>query len=352
MLSPVWWEDSLKLLDQTLLPLEERVLSLSRVEEVAEAIRRLAVRGAPALGVAAAYGLVLGVRGADSADALKARFERACELLRRTRPTAINLHWALERQRRVFNRALAQGAPPEEIVRALLEEAHRIRREDLDANRRLGKHGAQLLPRGARVLTHCNAGALATAGYGTALGVIRAAWEQGKLEKVWVDETRPLLQGARLTAWELRKEGIPCEIVVDGAAGTLLARGLVDAVITGADRVAANGDVANKIGTYPLAVLAHHHGIPFYAALPTSTIDPEIPDGGAIPIEERDPEEVLTVLGHRIAPEGASARNYAFDVTPHELVTALITEVGVLRPPFAEAIERALSHPEAVYRHA
>ena len=354
MITPVWWEGSqLKLLDQTRLPAEERVLSLSRVEEVAEAIRRLAVRGAPAIGVAASYGLVLGVQGARSTDELTERFDQACELLKGTRPTAVNLQWALERQRHVFDGALAQNASPEEIVRALLEEAHKICREDIEANRRLGEHGAQLLPEGTRVrvLTHCNAGALATAGYGTALGVIRAAWAQGKLEKVWVDETRPLLQGARLTAWELQREGIPYEIVVDGAAGALISRGLVDAVITGADRVAANGDVANKIGTYALAVLARRHGIPFYVALPTSTIDPEIPNGGAIPIEERDPEEVLTVLGCRVAPQGASARNYAFDVTPHELVAALITEVGVLRPPFGESIRWALSHPEAVYRH-
>ncbi len=352
MLSPVRWENSrLKLLDQTLLPAEERVLSLSRAEEVAEAIRRLAVRGAPALGVAAAYGVVLGVRDASSVEELAQRFDEAYELLQSTRPTAVNLRWALERQRRLLERDLLRGLPPREIADALLEEAHRIRREDVEANRRLGEHGAELLPPGARVLTHCNAGALATAGYGTALGVVRAAWAQGKLKKVWVDETRPLLQGARLTAWELQKEGIPYEIVVDGAAGALMARGLVDAVITGADRVAANGDVANKIGTYPLAVLAHRHGIPFYAALPTSTIDPEIPHGGAIPIEERDPEEVFTVLGRRVAPQGASARNYAFDVTPHELVTALITEVGVLRPPFADSIPEALSRPEAVYRH-
>ncbi len=355
MLTPVWWEDSqLKLLDQTLLPHEERVLSLTRVEEVAEAIRRLAVRGAPAIGVAAAYGLVLGVRSASSTEALRRRFDEAYKLLLSTRPTAVNLRWALERQRRVLDRALshleAQDLPPK-VVEALLEEAHKIREEDIQANRRLGAYGAELLPEGARVLTHCNAGALATAGYGTALGVIRAAWERGKLDKVWVDETRPLLQGARLTAWELAKEGIPYEILVDGAAGALMARGLVDAVITGADRVAANGDVANKIGTYALAVLSRRHGIPFYVALPTSTIDSQIPNGDEIPIEERDPEEVLSVAGQRVAPAGASARNYAFDVTPHELVTALITEVGVLRPPFPPSIEKALAHPEAVHRH-
>jgi methylthioribose-1-phosphate isomerase len=352
VLSPIWWEDdSLKLLDQTLLPNEERVLSLTRVEDVADAIKRLAVRGAPAIGVTVAYGLVLGVRGSHSLDDLKRRFEEACTLLGATRPTAVNLIWALKRQRRVFESALAQGQSADEIVQALLEEAHRIRDEDIEANRRLGTHGAALLKDGDRVLTHCNAGALATAGYGTALGVIRAAWEQGKRLTVWVDETRPLLQGARLTAWELQKEGIPYEIIVDGAAGALMAQGLVDAVITGADRVAANGDMANKIGTYALAVLAHHHGIPFYVALPTSTIDPGIPGGSAIPIEERDPSEVTSCYSVSIAPEGAQAKNMAFDVTPHELAMALITEAGVLRAPYEPAIREALASPESVYRH-
>jgi methylthioribose-1-phosphate isomerase len=351
MITPVWWENDLRLLDQTLLPSEERVLSLARVEDVADAIRRLAVRGAPAIGVTVAYGLVLGVRGSHSHDDLKRRFEGAYTLLERTRPTAVNLIWALERQQRVFEGALAQGQSADEIVRALLEDAHRIREEDIEANRRLGAHGAALLNDGDRVLTHCNAGALATAGYGTALGVIRAAWEQGKRLPVWVDETRPLLQGARLTAWELQKEGIPYEIIVDGAAGALMAQGVIDAVITGADRVAANGDVANKIGTYALAVLAASHEIPFYVALPTSTIDPGISDGSTIPIEERDPSEVTNCSTASIAPEGAKAKNMAFDVTPHELVTALITEVGVLRPPYERAIREALASPESVYRH-
>ncbi len=351
-LSPVWWEDdALKLIDQTRLPWEERVLTLTSAEAVAEAIRAMRVRGAPAIGVAAAYGVVLGVRAhpARSPRELTSSFERTCGLLAGTRPTAVNLGWALERQRRALERAIARGLAPDEVVHALLEEAHRLRAEDIEANQKLGAHGAALLPPGARVLTHCNAGALATAGYGTALGVVRAAWAQGRLGKVWVDETRPLLQGARLTAWELRREGIPHEIIVDGAAGALMARGLVDAVVTGADRVAANGDVANKIGTYPLAVLARRHGIPFYVALPTSTLDPKAPDGRAIPIEERDPAEVLGCAGRPVAPEGSSAKNLAFDVTPHELVTALITEVGVLRPPFERAIQEALARPEAVY---
>lgn len=350
MLSPAWWEDdALKLIDQTRLPWEERVLSPQDIEAVANAIKRLVVRGAPAIGVAAAYGIVLGVRGSQSVRELQGRFEQAYALLGGTRPTAVNLHWALERQRSTLERALAQGKSPDEIVQELLEEAHRLREEDLEANRKLGAYGAALLEDGSQVLTHCNAGALATAGYGTALGVIRAAWGQGKLKKVWVDETRPLLQGARLTAWELQREGIPYEIIVDGAAGALMAKGLVDAVITGADRVAANGDVANKIGTYTLAVLAKRHNVPFYVALPTSTIDPEILSGSAIPIEERDPEEVLSCAGRPIAPEGSSAKNFAFDVTPHELIAAIITEVGVLKPPYERSIREALKLPEAVY---
>jgi methylthioribose-1-phosphate isomerase len=350
VLSPLWWEDdALKLIDQTRLPWEERVLSPQDVEEVANAIKRLVVRGAPAIGVAAAYGIVLGVRGSQSVRELQERFEQAYALLGGTRPTAVNLRWALERQRSALERALAQGKSPDEIVQVLLEEAHRLREEDLEANRKLGAYGAALLEDGSQVLTHCNAGALATAGYGTALGVIRAAWERGKLKKVWVDETRPLLQGARLTAWELHREGIPYEIIVDGAAGALMARGLVDAVITGADRVAANGDVANKIGTYTLAVLAKRHNVPFYVALPTSTIDPEILSGSAIPLEERDPAEVLSCVGRPIAPEGSSAKNFAFDVTPHGLITAIITEVGILKPPYEPSIREALKLPEAVY---
>jgi methylthioribose-1-phosphate isomerase len=266
------------------------------------------VRGAPAIGLAAAYGMAL----ADGR-------EDAAELLRSTRPTAVNLAWALEQCR---------GAPD------VLEVARRLHREQDEADRRLAGLGAELFEKGTRALTHCNTGALATGGYGTAGGVLRAAWERGLLSEVWVDETRPLLQGARLTAWELRQAGIPHRVVADSAAGSLMARGLVDRVVVGADRIAANGDVANKVGTYPLAVLAARHGVPFYVAAPLSTIDPATPDGGAIPIEEREPAEVL---------EGGEAFNPAFDVTPAELVTAIVTEAGVLEAPYDESIARAVA---------
>jgi methylthioribose-1-phosphate isomerase len=299
---------ALLVLDQRALPGEERWIRCETVEQVADCIRTLAVRGAPAIGLAAAYGLAL----ADDRDA-------AAELLRATRPTAVNLAWALERCR---------DAPD------VLEVARRLHREQDAADRRLAGLGAELFEAGTRALTHCNAGALATGGYGTACGVLRAAWERGLLAEVWVDETRPLLQGARLTAWELRKAGIPHRVVADSAAGSLMARGLVDRVVVGADRIAANGDVANKVGTYPLAVLAARHGVPFYVAAPLSTIDPATPDGGAIPIEERDPSEVLA---------DGDAFNPAFDVTPAELVTAILTEAGVLEPPYAESIAGAVA---------
>jgi methylthioribose-1-phosphate isomerase len=296
---------TLLVLDQRALPEAERWIRCETVEQVADCIRTLAVRGAPAIGLAAAYGMAL----ADGR-------EHAAELLRATRPTAVNLAWALEQCR---------GAPD------VLAVAHRLHREQDDADRRLAGFGAELFEEGTRALTHCNAGALATGGYGTAGGVLRAAWERGRLSEVWVDETRPLLQGARLTAWELRQAGIPHRVVADSAAGSLMARGLVDRVVVGADRIAANGDVANKVGTYPLAVLAARHGVPFYVAAPLSTIDPATPDGGAIPIEERDPGEVR---------EGGDAFNPAFDVTPAELVTAILTEAGVLEAPYPESIAR------------
>jgi methylthioribose-1-phosphate isomerase len=299
---------ALLVLDQRALPEAERWIRCETVEQVADCIRTLTVRGAPAIGLAAAYGLAL----ADDRDA-------AAELLRSTRPTAVNLAWALEQCR---------DAPD------ALEVARRLHREQDDADRRLASLGADLFEEGTRALTHCNAGALATGGYGTACGVLRTAWERGLLAEVWVDETRPLLQGARLTAWELRKAGIPHRVVADSAAGSLMARGLVDRVVVGADRIAANGDVANKVGTYPLAVLAARHGVPFYVAAPLSTIDPATPDGGAIPIEERDPGELLA---------DGDAFNPAFDVTPAELVTAILTEAGVLEPPYAESIAGAVA---------
>jgi methylthioribose-1-phosphate isomerase len=312
---PLRWEDgALLVLDQRALPAEERWIRCGSADEVADCIRTLAVRGAPAIGIAAAYGMVLaGARGEDLGE--------AAQVLRATRPTAVNLGWALDR----MLEGSGTGGPE------LLEVARRLHAEQHEADRRIAALGAERFEPGDRALTHCNAGALATAGIGTACGVLSTAWESGRLAQVWVDETRPLLQGARLTAWELRKAGIPHRVVADSAAGLLLAQGAVDRIVVGADRIAANGDVANKIGTYPLAVLAARHEVPFYVAAPVSTIDPSAPNGAAIPIEERDPGEVVA---------GAMAFNPAFDVTPAELVSAIFTEAGVLEPPYAEAIER------------
>ncbi len=335
MISPVRWEDGrLVLLDQTRLPTEEVERPYASWQDVAEAIRTLVVRGAPAIGVAAAFGVVLAARqsGAGDSSALLADLEEALKGLAATRPTAVNLFWALDRMRRAID--AGRGLPVAALADRLLAEAQAIRSEDLAANRAMGAHGAALVPEGARLLTHCNAGALATAGYGTAVGVIRAAHEQGKLGLVWVDETRPVMQGSRLTAWELSKEGIPHRLISDVAAGFVMKRGLVDLVVTGADRIAANGDTANKIGTYSVAVLARHHGIPFYVAAPYSTIDPSIPSGASIVIEERDAGEVRGVAGRQTAPAATPVFNPAFDVTPAELITAIITERGVIRPPY------------------
>jgi len=287
---------------------------------VADAIRRMAVRGAPAIGVAAAYGM-----------ALATDVDRAARVLAETRPTAVNLRHALDR----VLAAHREGRP-------LLEVARELHREQVEADRALAAHGAELLSEGDSVLTHCNTGPLATGGYGTAGGVIRAGFEAGRVREVWVTETRPLLQGSRLTAWELERLGIPFRLVTDAGVGALLARGMVERVVVGADRIAANGDVANKIGTYAAAALARRHGVPFYVAAPRSTIDPEAPDGAAIPIEERDPAEVTSVGGMPIAPPSARAANWAFDITPHDLVTAIVTEAGVLEPPYEKSIARAL----------
>ncbi|MFQ6117526.1 MAG: S-methyl-5-thioribose-1-phosphate isomerase, partial [Candidatus Bipolaricaulia bacterium] len=296
MITPIAYrEGAVELIDQTRLPGEYVILKIRDYRELAEAIRKLAVRGAPAIGIAAAYGVVLGIQDLDDRAALDRRFDEVVKELRGTRPTAVNLFWALEQMAKVFQEHREEDL--ERIKQALLAAAQRIHQEDIEANKRIGRYGAELLPSGAAVLTHCNAGALATGGYGTALGVVRAAWAMGKLEKVLVDETRPLLQGARLTAWELDQEGIPYELIADDMAGYLMARGEVDAVIVGADRIARGGDTANKIGTYSLAVLADYHLIPFYVAAPTSTIDPELEDGKEIPIEERDPEEVTQIEG-------------------------------------------------------
>jgi methylthioribose-1-phosphate isomerase len=340
--TPVRWAgDHLQLLDQTRLPREEVWLDCRTPEEVAAAIKRLSVRGAPAIGVTAAYGLVVGLVSASADDDPLRRFEEVTELLGRTRPTAVNLRWALERGRRVFESAVDRGRKA--AIDALLRWAHEVHAADVEANRRIGAHGAELFEAQDRVLTHCNTGALATAGYGTALGVIQASWAAGRVSMVWVDETRPLLQGARLTTWELQRLGIPYRLVTDSSAGALLSRGLVDRVVVGADRIAANGDTANKIGTYPLAVLAARHEVPFYVAAPVSTIDGATPSGDQIPIEERDPLEVREIFGTEVAPVGADAANFAFDVTPYELITAIITDVGVLRPPYAESIAGALA---------
>lgn len=320
------------LLDQARLPKEESWLRLRDWRAVAEAIQGMQVRGAPAIGIAAAYALVLSVwnlpPGGDPGEA----FAAATAFLKGTRPTAVNLFWALQRMEETFLRH--RGEEREVIKRALLSEAQRIHAEDVVSNRKIGIFGAALLPAGARALTICNTGALATGGYGTALGVVRTAWEGGRLREVYVCETRPLLQGARLTAWELLQEGIPFRVIADGAAGWLMARGGVDALLVGADRIAKNGDTANKIGTYTLAVLAHRHGIPLYVVAPTSTLDLDLEDGAGITIEERAEEEVLAPFGVRFAPEGARAWNPAFDVTPAELIAAIVTEQGVFTPPY------------------
>jgi methylthioribose-1-phosphate isomerase len=335
VIAPVRWEhDRLVLLDQRLLPGQELERVYGRWEDVADAIRTLAVRGAPAIGVAAAFGVVLAARtsAATTFDAVVADVEVALKGLASTRPTAVNLFWALDRMR--LTMATLHGCTLAEVRARLLAEAQAILEEDLAANRALGDHGAALVPSKARILTHCNAGALATAGYGTALGVVRSAHAQGKLALLWVDETRPVMQGSRLTAWECVREGIPHRLIADVVAASLMARGQVDLVVTGADRIAANGDTANKIGTYALAVLARHHGVPFYIAAPFSTIDATLPSGGQIPIEERDALEVRRVAGHPTAPEASAVFNPAFDVTPALLISAIITERGVFRPPF------------------
>jgi methylthioribose-1-phosphate isomerase len=333
-----WTGEAVVLLDQTRLPSEVVYRTCRSAEEVAEAIRRMVIRGAPAIGVAAALGIALGMRsrpGGSSAE-LRRRMEELSALFASTRPTAVNLFWAIRRMNRVFEATMERGGAA--VTEALVEEAVGIRNEDLEINRRMGLHGASLVPGEARILTHCNAGALATAGYGTALGVIRAAVEEGKKVQVLADETRPFLQGARLTAWELSQDGIPVTVITDSAAGHFLARHEVDLAIVGADRIAANGDVANKIGTYPVAVLARENGIPFYVAAPLSTIDLSLATGDQIPIEERDPEEVKRMGTEKTAPEEVGARHPAFDVTPARYVTAIVTEAGIARPPFEKTL--------------
>jgi len=343
--SPIRWQDGgLKLLDQTRLPSEEAWLECDQPEEVAAAIYRLSVRGAPAIGVSAAYGLVVGLNTRKHGQSLAERFVEVSDLLGSTRPTAVNLRWALERGREVFDRT--EELPDDKRIAGLLIWAHELHAADVASNRRMGAYGAMLFAAGDRVMTHCNAGALATAGYGTAIGVIQSSHDQGKVSQVWVDETRPLLQGARLTAWELQRLEIPFKVVTDSSCGALMARGLVDRVVVGADRIAANGDAANKIGTYTVAVLASRHNVPFYVAAPLSTIDRSTPTGDGIPIEERSADEVTEMFGIRIAPEAAPAANFAFDVTPNELIAAIITDAGVLEAPYTESIARAFEAQE------
>ncbi|HID11605.1 MAG TPA: S-methyl-5-thioribose-1-phosphate isomerase [Candidatus Latescibacteria bacterium] len=339
MVEPLKWEDgAVRILDQTELPGRVVYRTCRDVGSMAEAISSLRIRGAPLIGIAAAYGVVLGVWGAEDEGELWRRLEAASERIASTRPTAVNLFWALERMRRAAEAHRGEGS---DVIReALLHEASEIHREDRDRCRAIGKHGAELLPERTSVLTHCNAGALATGGIGTALAVLYVAWERSKEVRVFVDETRPLLQGARLTAWELQQAGMDVTLICDDMAGWVMSRGWVDAVVVGADRIAANGDFANKIGTYSLAVLARHHRVPFYVAAPLSTWDFSITDGSQIPIEERGPEEVTQGFGRNTAPEGVRVYNPAFDVTPAELVTAFISEKGVALPPFGEHFRR------------
>ena len=340
-----WSDAGVVMLDQRLLPEREEYLVCETLEQVAQAIESLAIRGAPAIGCAAAFGVARAavLSPARSVDALATDVAAAAQRLARTRPTAVNLFWALERMRRCFDAARTEaGASPTTLRAALLREAQAVLAEDVAACRRLGRAGAVLVPDGSRILTHCNAGALATGGYGTALGVVRAAVEAGRRVSVLADETRPFLQGARLTAWELARDGIPVAVVTDGMPAHLMRLGEVDLVIVGADRVAANGDVANKIGTYGLALLAKAHGLPFYVAAPCSTIDLATANGDAIPIEERGRDEVARVAGRAVVPEGVPVRHPAFDVTPAALVTALITERGVLRSPDRDGLAALL----------
>jgi len=369
-----WTDRGVRFLDQTKLPTEETYVTCTTHQEVADVIRKMVVRGAPAIGVAAAMGIALGVKNskAESGADLKREFDQICEVIHQTRPTAVNLFWAIRRMQAKFGLLQRGGqesttqpaqshspaksglagdpdtarsgdpvCPPHTILQikqALIEEAQRVHAEDIAANQAMGRHGATLMPASGGVLTHCNAGALATAGYGTALGVIRAAIEQGKKIHVYADETRPFLQGARLTAWELMKDGIPTTVISDNMAGAMMKQGKIEAIVVGADRIAANGDVANKIGTYTVAVLAKEHGIPFYVAAPISTVDLDTPDGSKIPIEQRNAKEVTHIAGKQMVPDGVEIENPAFDVTPARYVAAIITERGVARAPYEQSL--------------
>jgi methylthioribose-1-phosphate isomerase len=338
-----WTDQGVRFIDQTKLPTEEIYVNCTTYQQVADVIRNMVVRGAPAIGVAAAMGIALGVQNSQAADvaALKKDFDVIAKAIGETRPTAVNLFWAIRRMSDLFDSLSSRSdASVAKIKSALVEEAKRMHAEDIAANQAMGRHGATLMPASGGVLTHCNAGALATAGYGTALGVIRAAVEAGKKIHVYADETRPFLQGARLTAWELMKDGIPTTVISDNMAATMMQKGKIGAIVVGADRIAANGDVANKVGTYGVAILAKEHGIPFYVAAPISTVDMATADGSGIPIEQRNIKEVSHIAGKQMVPDGVSIENPAFDVTPAKYVAAIITERGIAKAPYGEALKK------------
>jgi methylthioribose-1-phosphate isomerase len=341
-----WTDQGVRFIDQTKLPMQEVYVTCKTHEQVADVIRNMVVRGAPAIGVAAAMGIALGVSNskAENPGDLKREFYQICDVIGKTRPTAVNLFWAIRHMQEKFERIRIRPIP--QIKKDLIEEAQRMHAEDIAANQAMGRHGATLMPSSGGVLTHCNAGALATAGYGTALGVIRAAVEQGKKIHVFADETRPFLQGSRLTAWELMKDGIPTTVISDNMAGAMMKQGKIGAIVVGADRIAANGDVANKIGTYTVAILAREHAIPFYVAAPISTVDLACPNGDEIPIEQRNAREVTHIAGNQMVPDGVGVENPAFDVTPAKYVSAIITEKGVARAPYEDSL-RKLAGQEA-----
>jgi methylthioribose-1-phosphate isomerase len=345
-----WQQDAIVMVDQRKLPTQEVYVQCRSAADVARAIKTMVIRGAPAIGVAAAMGIALGMARskAKGTRQFATEFQKTCDLMAATRPTAVNLFWAIDRMKRAFADTAQAGASVEEICGRLEAEARRIHDEDVDSCRAIGAHGATVVPDAAAVLTHCNAGALATAGCGTALGVIRGAVALGKSVRVFADETRPFLQGARLTAWELVRDGIATTVITDNMAGALMRQGLIDLVVVGADRIAANGDVANKVGTYSISVLAREHGIPFYVAAPLSTIDLATPEGGGIPIEERPAREVTHVGAVRVTPAGCGIRNPAFDVTPARYVDGIITERGIARAPYESSLRAAFARPEAV----
>ncbi len=342
MLPTIGWNDDdvIVMIDQRKLPGQEVYVTCKTAKDVAKAITTMVIRGAPAIGVAAAMGIALGARRSTSTGTRQftVEFNQTCDLMAGTRPTAVNLFWAITRMKRAFGVGALAGESPSELSARLRREADAIHDEDVASCRAMGQHGAAVVPPHARILTHCNAGALATAGYGTALGVIRAAAEQGNVAQVFADETRPFLQGGRLTAWELVKDGIPTTVITDSMAGPLMRQGGLDMVVVGADRIAANGDVANKVGTYTVAMMAQAHGVPFYVAAPLSTIDLETADGTGIPIEERNAKEITHLGSTRLTPEGASVWNPAFDVTPHHLIAGIITERGIARAPFTDSL--------------